>query len=245
MTPIEKSRAQECALEILRVKREAVRDDIKTAWRRRVVETHPDRNSGDDSQFQLVQDAYQVANGTATEDVIARVLDGMDPQTPHVADATSQRADPQSQPRRARIKTRMVWFDPQAEAQGSAGQTKKVEAVQVDDAAIQYVDGDDSRNATGPGQAQDVHTVQSVRQKGRRVSYIIWSAIKPGDNEVALPTGDFRIAGGKKEVALQFASAEEGAATISMPDDQRAEHFPGAQSVRVHFSHGADARPEV
>lgn len=243
MTPIEKSRAQECALQILRVKREAVRGDIKTAWRRRVVETHPDRNEGDDSQFQLVQAAYQIANGTASEDAMALVLDLRDSHDQHAPEGTTQRGGPQSQPRRARIKTRLVWFDAQAEAPSRSVQPKKVETVEVDDAAIQYVDGNASEQETQSGEAQDVHTVQRVRQKGRRVSYIIWSAIKPGPNEVALPTGDFRIAGGSKEVALQFASEEQGAATISISDEQRAEHFPGAQSVRVHFSHGADARP--
>lgn len=235
MTPIEKSRAQDCALQVLRVKRQAVREDIKTAWRQRVLETHPDRNSGDDTQFQLVQAAYQVANGTASKDAMELLLDLAEPDEPEIAQMQA------SQPRRARMKTRMVFFDQDHEPQQTA--QKKIETVQIDPGNIQYVDATAVQEGSSIGQSQDVHRVQRVRQKGRRVSYIIWSSVLPGPNEVAVPTGDFRLAGGSKEVALQFASAAEGPVTISIPDAQRAAHFPGAQSVRVHFSHGADTRP--
>lgn len=242
MTPIEKSRAEDCALQVLRIRRQARRDEIKTAWRRRIVETHPDRNSGDDSQFQLVQAAYAVVKGTATEDNMEQLLKSVDTDDAHniVADATGPA---RSNPRRARVKTRLVWFESQDEAQSDADKPQNVPQVRLDGAAVEHVDGDAEQSTATPVKAEDTHRVQRVRQKGRRVSYIIWSLVKLGDNEVSLPKGDFRRAGESNEVELQFASSSEGAATVTLSEDQRAAHFPGAQSVRAHFAHGADQRP--
>jgi len=45
----------------LGVDRSADTDDIKAAYRRRVIETHPDKG-GDAAEFQRVQDAYTEAN---------------------------------------------------------------------------------------------------------------------------------------------------------------------------------------
>ncbi len=149
----------------------------------------------------------------------------------------------QPNPRRARVKTRLVFFDQLAASTKSPAKSPKSVAVHLDESAIQHVEGAGAPKAAETSDAPDVHTVQRVRQKGRRVTYIIWNFVKNGSNEVSLPKGDFRRAGENHEIALQFASDAEGAATVTIPEEQRAAHFPGAQSVRVHFAHGADERP--
>lgn len=240
MTPIEKSRAEEYAFQVLKVTQQAVHAEIRSAWRRRIVETHPDHNAGDDSKFQIVQAAYAVARGKATDAAMSMLIDAAQLGDP--AAFANAAANLQSNPRRARVKTRVVFFDPKAASQASASSKEPV-SVQLDGSAIQHVDGTALPHASGTADARDEHRVQRVRQKGRRVTYIIWNSVKSGSNEVSLPKGDFRRAGEGHEIALQFASDAEGAATVTIPAEQRAAHFPGAQSVRVHFAHGADQRP--
>lgn len=241
MTPIEKSRAEDSALRILGLQRTAIKEEIKTAWRRKVVETHPDRNGGDASRFQLVQAAFEVANGTAPNDVIERVLDSVQLDEKTVVADEADRTP--SHPRRARVKTRLLWINPNATPMSRTGNPRKVENVELSDTTCETVNGACVQKKCDTNTTQGSHTVERVRQKGRRVSYIIYSAVKVGPNQVSVLTGDFRRPGGGYEVSLQFASESDGPATVSVPQDIRETHFPGAQSVRLHFSHGADVRP--
>ena len=242
MTPIEKTRAEEYALQVLRVRRQANHDEIRTAWRRRIVETHPDRNAGDSSQFQIVQAAYEVAQGKATDDAMTMLVDAA--QLGEPAASAETRGQSQRNPRRARVKTRLVFFDQQEAPRRPSAKPRNAEAVELDGSALQHVEGAVAHIDANTGEPRDEHKLQRVRQKGRRVTYIIWNSVKEGSNKVSLPKGDFRRAGECHEIALQFASDAEGAATVTIPEEQRLAHFPGAQSVRVHFAHGADKRPD-
>lgn len=238
MTPIERSRAQRRARQILQIQRGAAREDIKVAWRKKVVETHPDRHDGDATEFQLVQAAYQIATGSASDDVMAVVLDwAQDP----VASVLDDDVTPQ-RPRRTAIKTRFVGFkyDPKSKVSSDVASGKTLELAP---GAVQHVKAETAVGSEAPGYAQERHIVERIRQKGRRVSYIVWSSVQSGKNEVAVPTNMLSGLRGDEEVALKFVAEAEGPATISIPDEQRSSHFPGAQSVRVHFSHGADERP--
>lgn len=241
MTPIEKSRAEEYAHHVLKVKPRSTREEIRTAWRRRIVETHPDHNGGDASQFQIVQAAYEVARGRATTDALILLWDTAQLGEPAAVVETHKNS--QRNPRRARVKTRVIFFDQQTESQNAPAKRRKPDAVQLDGSALKHVDTAAPLKSAGTGDMLDGHTVQRVRQKGRRVTYIIWNSVKTGSNEVSLPKGDFRRAGESHEVELRFAANADGAATVTIPEAQRAAHFPGAQSVRVHFAHGADQRP--
>ena len=240
MTPIEKSRAEEYAFHVLKISQQSVKADIRAAWRRRIVETHPDHNGGDSSQFQLVQAAYDVAKGNGSQDAMTMLADAAQLGKPAAVVETP--ANLQRNPRRARVKTRVIIFDQQPTSQTPSAKPKKTVTVQLDGTTIEHF-GDAGAHKAASAEALDEHRVQRVRQKGRRVTYIIWNAVKPGANEVLIPKGDFRRAGEGHEIALQFASNAEGAATVTIPEEQRAAHFPGAQSVRVHFAHGADQRP--
>jgi curved DNA-binding protein len=45
---------------ILELPKTATQDEIKKAYRKLALKTHPDRNNGDDTQFKKVQEAYEV-----------------------------------------------------------------------------------------------------------------------------------------------------------------------------------------
>jgi DnaJ-class molecular chaperone len=44
---------------VLGVTRNATQDEIKRAYKKLAMKTHPDRNSGDDTQFKKIQEAYE------------------------------------------------------------------------------------------------------------------------------------------------------------------------------------------
>lgn len=49
---------------ILNVERTATQEEIKKAYRKRALETHPDRNKGEDEEFKQVGEAYRVLSDT-------------------------------------------------------------------------------------------------------------------------------------------------------------------------------------
>ncbi len=76
-------RARRVAMNVLGVGERASLHQIKRAWRRRCLETHPDRNSGDpdaERRFRLVNCAYRLlTDGTPCDDLLTQ---GAEPERP-------------------------------------------------------------------------------------------------------------------------------------------------------------------
>ena len=82
----------ESPFETLRIDPDADADEIEQAYRRRVMEAHPD-HGGSASEFQKVRAAYEaVTSGNGTPELAAGDADG-DP-----GDRSRRRADPDSEP---------------------------------------------------------------------------------------------------------------------------------------------------
>ncbi|MEM9975561.1 MAG: DnaJ domain-containing protein [Pseudomonadota bacterium] len=87
------------------------------------------------------------------------------------------------------------------------------------------------------------HVPATIRRKGRKLSYIVRTALEVGSNRVALPAGELE---GNRKVTpkvVTFSSAHRGPGRIVVPDQMREAMFPGAKSVSIHFE-GVEA-PDV
>jgi len=71
-----------CARKTLGVSENASQADIKRAWRRKCLETHPDRNPSDPDahrRFRMVNCAYQLlTEGTLCHELVSESKDTMD-----------------------------------------------------------------------------------------------------------------------------------------------------------------------
>ena len=80
------------------------------------------------------------------------------------------------------------------------------------------------------------HIPQTVRRRGRQLSYIIGTPLAQGVNRVAVPTGEFVDKRKILPKLLKFASRGDGSGTFEIPAETRSSLFPGARSVKIHFA---------
>jgi len=79
------ARARRKAMDVLGVAESASLRQIRRAWRKRCMETHPDRHAGDpeaEEEFRLVNCAYRLlANGTPCDDLLTQAAEPERPPT--------------------------------------------------------------------------------------------------------------------------------------------------------------------
>lgn len=85
----------------------------------------------------------------------------------------------------------------------------------------------------GPGA---LHTAVSVYRTGRKLTYFVPTALQPGRNEVAVPTGMLVDSRHVMPKIIAFESIEANNGLYEMDDAQCNAHFPGARSIHVRFA---------
>ena len=206
------------AHETLGVRKLATQKEIRAAWRCLAMETHPDRPDGSTEAFGRVNAAY---------DLLKKQGNGKrwQPEAePEYARESSR--EPTGEPiqrrvSRPKIKTNVVNID----ADLAALCQESLEQFQSDE-----TDGSDE------DRGEHDHIPQMMRKCGRRVSYIVDSELKRGTNRVSLPVDKSLSGVNCSPEVLDLKVANDGRATIDVPESVRTSKFPGAQSVRIHFA---------
>lgn len=85
----------------------------------------------------------------------------------------------------------------------------------------------------GPGA---LHVATKILRRGRRLSYFVDTAIKPGLNEVAVPTGMLEDSRRVLPRIIAFESCETKGGRYELPPEQCARHFPGARAISIRFA---------
>ena len=79
------------------------------------------------------------------------------------------------------------------------------------------------------------HIPYMLRQKRRRVSYVVKTPLSDGVNRVAVPTGLSVDSRKVVPTILEMGAKDTDSSVFSVPKDIRSSLFPGAKSVRIHF----------
>jgi hypothetical protein len=79
------------------------------------------------------------------------------------------------------------------------------------------------------------HVPDTIRRRGRALTFVVSTSLAPGMNRVAVPTSMFREKDGIAPRILSVRSARGGTTEVTVPDHLRARMFPGARSVVLRF----------
>lgn len=82
-----------------------------------------------------------------------------------------------------------------------------------------------------------LHTAVSVYRTGRKLTYLVPSSLKPGINEVAVPTGMLVDSRHVMPKIIAFDALEARNGLFEMDEAQCRAHFPGARCIQVRFAH--------
>lgn len=210
MTPIERMNAKTAALSTLGLDDTASHADLRSAWKRRARETHPDRPDGRLEDFLNARAAFEAL----TE---GSVRTGE-------PDADQRKEEPRgyrARPPRAGIRPRPRLAErTQALADDLIEEAHAALAEQPDESAID-------------------HVAEAILRSGRHLVFVVSSAATTGRNRIALPTevlsrlkpGPVRIF----PVDFGDAAAPE---RFDLPEATVDSFFPGARGVSIHFAGG-------
>lgn len=197
MTPIERARARQDALDTLGVGAHASNKELRAAWKARVRQSHPDQHAGDDTEYRAARAAYEYLAGES--DSFDRPAAEPKPQAARSAHH-----------RRVRVKTRML------------------DLAEDSDALARALEENDTAPAAD-------HVPQTVRRRGRRLTYIIKAPLQEGANRVAIPSGALGGASGQAPQVVTFNSPKAGPGKVVLPDEIRESLLPGSRQVRIQF----------
>lgn len=82
-----------------------------------------------------------------------------------------------------------------------------------------------------------MHCAVAVYRTGRKLTYLVPSSLKPGSNEVAVPTGMLVDSRHVMPKIIAFDAREARNGLYEMDEAQCRAHFPGARSIQVRFAH--------
>ena len=204
------------ARRLLGVEKYSTQSEIRIAWRRLAIETHPDQPNGSVEGFRNVNEAYELLKGDALETR----------WTPDFSPKYAEQAKPRPV-KRPRIVTKTVDLSPVlSELCQSSLNDRPSTTTRKDTTGL---------SLEAPVQETFDHVPNAIRSKGRRVSYIVNSVLKQGTNRVALPIS--HLTGNKyaKPEVVQLNADSDGRATIQVSDEMLATKFAGAERVRIHF----------
>ncbi len=233
MTPIEKGGARAAALRVLGLGPNVGALEIRAAWRRIVFETHPDRNTGTETEFTEAKAAYDYLRcDSANERTGEAATDADCAATAHAA----------PQGHRPSITPRTIDLSPEAR---TACMALLATPIPRDAPQPVFRVGHSAPDHLAAQEATD-HVPDAIHRHGRQLIYLVGSPLAPGLNRVAIPTAaleDNRKVGPKIVV---FAGSDAATGEIVIPDGIRSQLVPGARSVRIRFrADAADAGPRA
>ena len=84
--------------------------------------------------------------------------------------------------------------------------------------------------------ASTMHTAVAVYRTGRRLTYLVPTSLKPGSNEVVVPTGMLVDSRHVLPKIIAFDAIEARNGLYEMDEAQCRAHFPGARCIQVRFA---------
>ncbi|NNE88485.1 MAG: DnaJ domain-containing protein [Silicimonas sp.] len=213
MTPIERVSIKSQALAVLGLKNSTATDlEIKSAYRARVKEKHPDRCNGASDEFMRITNAFEYLSGE-TQD--------FEPEF-GVRQATVSRTPRPSMEFEQKPRTRSKTMSrPVSKPSLQATQIKFSQDILTACKALLRDDGG------------LVATHQ--RRVGRSVAYKVPVKLLRNVNKVALPTGDLVDTRRVQPVVLEINASEICDRAYRVPSDVVAQQFPGARTVEILF----------
>lgn len=220
MTPIDRVSIKSQALAVLGLNNTtASADDIRTAYRARVREKHPDRCDGDSEAFLKVTDAFNFLNGEA---------DTFDPTTSR--NNTSVNTEPRPVSRTPRPSMDFT-PKPRTRSQTLSRPVSKP-SVQATETAFPPEVLKMCKNVLGE---ESGFLATHQKRAGRKLAYSVPVRLLNNVNRVALPTGDLFDKRQIKPIVLTIAATDIHGGSYIVPEENLAENFPGARRVEIRF----------
>jgi hypothetical protein len=82
------------------------------------------------------------------------------------------------------------------------------------------------------------HVPDTVRRRGRQVSYILARPLSPGTNRIAVPEPGCEGGRRRPPRIVTIECAGDGRGVYALPDLDRERLFPGTRRVRIHYGTG-------
>ena len=225
MSFIERARDKEVARRVLGVPQSANRLEIQSAWKRRVFDTHPDRNGGESHEFECVRAAYDLLRNEAAH---SRNWDGSVATRANV-DGMASAAIPRPVPiaKRTQDLTPKVMEEcrellrSNGAASGSSDSTSIVHL--------------DSEIRAMSDETVGEHVPSSVERQGRNLEFIVTTPLRIGPNLVVLPSALLKGKRRSEPKIFTFRSNSVGRGCLVIPDAIVSWAFPGARRIQVRF----------
>lgn len=221
MTPIERISIKSQALAALGLTNStATESEIKSAYRARVKEKHPDRCDGEAADFIRITDAFEYLSGEAQD---------FDPSPrPSTVKPSAEERPISRTPRpsmdfeqKPRVRSKTM-SRPVSRPSLQATKIKISEDILMACSAL----------------LGDEEGLVATHQKraGRKLAYRVPVKLLQNVNRVAVPTGDLVDARQIKPVLLTIEAADIHGGVYHVPQDVVEEQFPGARSVEIRFA---------
>ena len=225
MTPIERVRARAASLQALGLGQYASESEIRDAWKRIAMETHPDQTNGSQAKFAKAKAAYDMLRGDEGDITYS----SQHKRTPYGKQPHSSSGGVKPG-KRPVVQTRTMALSPEAVDDCTA----LLDAEVADPQAV--VDLSPVANADGsaPTSKRD-HIPEHVHRRGRRLTYVVRGPLAKGCNRVALPTSVLDGHRDLRPMVISFRSTTSGSGEFSVPVDVIAAVFPGARIVSIRF----------
>ena len=220
MTPIERISIKSQALAALGLKNStATESEIKSAYRARVKEKHPDRCDGEAADFMRIMDAFEYLSGEAED---------FDP-TPR---PSTIKPDVEDRPV-SRTPRPSMEFD-QKPRERSKTMSRPVSRPTLQATKIKFSEDILSACNALLGETEGFVATHQKRS-GRKIAYRVPVKLLQNVNKVAVPTGDLVDARQIKPVVLIIDASDIHAGVYHVPSDAVEAQFPGARSVEIRF----------
>lgn len=207
MEQTDRVKARKDALADLGLDPNAAPDDIRDAWRRIAFHAHPDHTGGDSANFARAKAAYDYLRKEGL--TVKGANNGP------------------SQPRRPRLRRRIIELEPEAIA--------NCVAMLDPGRALPSAESHSAADPDAATLAESDHVPDAVGCYGRNLTYFVPTPVCEGANRIALPTSVLSSSRNSETEVLSFQSNDQGAGEVVIPDTICESKFPGAKSVRIRF----------
>lgn len=235
----EKAQARAHALNLLGLVGQPDIREIKAAYKQLALVKHPDHAGGSAEEFAKIHEAYTLLK----EDQGYTTSDRLRPAPDDVGATDIRRTSKinarRVSPRRLRTanSSRILEIDEQdaQECKSLLDAIPHIAAPDADEVTLRSNINSAIKETGAPHIPHTNHLPYAIRQSGRRISYMVNTAVEEGVNRVVVPAGVVSDSRKVMPTMVRFKSGKKGAGTHTVSAGTLAESFPGAKSVRIHF----------
>ena len=214
------------ARKVLGVPRKPGPGEVRAAWRRLVMQYHPDREGGSEEKTREVNAAYEVLKAL---EVHARPV------------FETRRTEPEPAPETGPVdrRNRERAFSTKKKAFAETVVDTFKERLIREDQRRAYADAmqrnggfyTDPRFCDVAKAAGADHVPDEIRISGNEVFFTVLTPMDAGQNRVALPTDP----DGLRPAVVSFRTKQAGRGRVVLPSSERDVHFPWAERVEIEF----------